>query len=84
MKDYGIVYSVTQPKAIDFTVNKVYISKDVIQTTRECDGISEECYQFNLIEYDKDEYILLLEQKNADIEALREELEAAKIILGVE
>lgn len=84
MKDYGVVYSVTQPKVIDFTTNKVYIAKNIIQTTRECDGINEECYQFDLIEYDKDEYIILLEQKNADIETLREELEAAKIILGVE
>jgi len=84
MKDYGIVYSVTQPKAIDFTNDKVYIAEGITQTIRECEGTSEECYQFNLVEYDKDEYILLLAQKNADIEALREELEAAKIILGVE
>ena len=37
-----------------------------------------------LLEYDKNEYFALLSQNQQNIEALQEELQAAKILLGVE
>ena len=42
------------------------------------------CFSYTLTEYDKDEYLDLLFKQQANITSLQEELEAAKILLGVE
>ena len=84
MKTYNITYSTTQPEQTEITATKVFIASEIEQITRAPEGIEEQCFQYKLVEYDKDEYILLLSQNNTDIESLQEELQAAKILLGVE
>ena len=84
MKTYNTTYSIIEPPAIEITETKVFIASNIEQTTREFEDKSEQCYTYTLTEYDKDEYILLLAQNSADIAALQEELQAAKILLGVE
>ena len=84
MKAYENTYSLIEPPAIEITKTKVFIASNIEQITREFEDKTESCYSYTLTEYDKDEYILLLAQNNADIAALQEELAAAKILLGVE
>lgn len=80
MKNLGKTYSDTPPKALEITGAKVFISSDVRQAYID----SNLMYEFNLIEYDKDEYIALMAAKASRIDELEEELEAAKILLGVD
>ena len=84
MKIYNPTYSLNEPPKTEITETKVFVAKDIELVERECEGEKETCYQYSLIEYDKDEYFAILFQNQQDIEALQEELRAAKILLGVE
>ena len=84
MKTYNFIYSTTEPPKIDITATKVFLATDVKEIEREVEDTIEHCYQYTLTEYDKDEYLAILSQNQQDIEALQEELQAAKILLGVE
>ena len=80
MLNYSKVHSITRPKDIEITNNKVLIATNIIPYSDEdLEGFEYECTV-----YDKDEYIMTLAENQNNIAALREELEAAKIILGVE
>lgn len=81
MKIYNPVYSLTQPQEIELTDTKVFVASNVQQVTREVEGSQEQCYSYILTEYTKDEYITTTAQTVA---ALQEELQATKILLGVE
>ena len=81
MKLYNITYSTTQPENIEITTTKVFVASNIEAVERTAEGITEQCYSFDLTEYDKDEYIALMANNNA---SLQEELEATKILLGVE
>ena len=83
MKTYELTYSSNPPKEVEITETKVFIAKNIQQVERQFEDTIEQCYQYTLIEYNKDEYLTLLLQKQEDIDSLREELEAAKILLGV-
>lgn len=61
MKDYGLQRSTVEPQTVEITESKVFIATNVEQ-------IGEQEYQFNLVEYDKDEYIRMIDKKNADLE----------------
>lgn len=84
MKVYNSTYSTIEPPKIDITKTKVFLATDIQEIDREIENITEHCYVYNLIEYDKDEYFAILSQNQQDIAALQEELRAAKILLGVE
>lgn len=84
MKTYNFTYSTIEPPKIDITATKVFLATNIQEIEREVEDTIEHCYQYTLIEYDKDEYLAILSQNQQDIEALQEELRAAKILLGVE
>lgn len=84
MKIYEPTYSSIEPPKIDITTTKVFLATNVQEIEREVEDMVEHCYQYTLTEYDKDEYLAILSQNQQDIEALQEELRAAKILLGVE
>ncbi len=84
MKTYNFTYSTIEPPKIDITATKVFIASDIQEIEREVEDTIEHCYQYTLTEYDKDEYLTILSQNQQDIAALQEELQAAKILLGVE
>ena len=84
MINYGQVKGSVRPQEIEITSDKVFIASNIEEYTETIDERTIAGFQYNLTEYTKDEYIILLSQTNADINALREELEAAKILLGVE
>lgn len=80
MKTYAGVHSQNRPQPIEITKTQVFVNKNINEYVR--DGFTG--YEYDIEIYDKDEYILVLATNQEDIAALREELEAAKILLGVE
>ena len=84
MKIYNFAHSTTTPPPVDITATKVFIASDVKEVDKEIEDAIVHCFEYTLTEYDKDEYLAILSQNQQDIEALQEELHAAKILLGVE
>lgn len=84
MKIYEPTYSVNKPPEIETTSTKVFVSTDVKETLIEIEENTVNCFCYTLVEYDKDEYLDILFKQQTDIAALQEELQAAKILLGVE
>ena len=71
MKDHGTVKSCVQPKEVEIDDFSVWVASD-IKSIKEDD--SEESqgfsgYEYKLIQYDKDEYIKLIGEKNESLEA---------------
>lgn len=81
MKDYGVVYGSIEPQTIEITPTSVLIASNIESYEQEVDGHSISGYKYNYVEYSKDEYLL---QQTNNINALQEELAAAKVLLGVE
>ena len=86
MKQYANpTYSTIKPEPVEITDTRVFVASNIEPATQINSQEEEiQCWKYDLIEYTKDEYILLMAQNNADIAALQEELHAAKILLGVE
>lgn len=68
MKDYGLTMAMEIPKEIDIKETKVFVSTDIEQITVETEEDTHTEYQFNLIEYEKDEYIQMMVEKEKDLE----------------
>ena len=68
MKNYGLQRSAVEPKAVEITESKVFVAKDIEQVTVTMDEQEVQEYQFNLMEYDKDEYIQIISEKNEELE----------------
>ena len=85
MTNLGTTYSTEKPNAIEITDKKVFVAENIqpCKVQQEFD-VQVSGYKFDLTEYDKDEYILLMTQQVAKVDALEDELAAAKILLGVE
>lgn len=81
MKNYGKVQSLNQPQEIEIKEDKVFIASNIQSYTIEVEDKEENGYEYDYVEYSKDEYIALLSQQS---QQLAEELAAAKILLGVE
>lgn len=71
MKDYGVQRSAVEPLEVEITETKVFVASDVKQITVNMDMEEQEHveYEFNLVEYDKDEYIKMISDKNSALEA---------------
>ena len=68
MKNYGLKRSAVEPKAVEITESKVFVATDIEQVTLTMDKQEVQEYQFNLVEYDKDEYIKIISEKNEELE----------------
>ena len=68
MKNYGLQKSAVEPKAVEITESKVFVATDIEQVTVTMDEQKVTEYQFNLVEYDKDEYIQIISEKNEELE----------------
>ena len=84
MKIYEHTYSMNRPQEIETTSTKVFVASNIEEVTLEVEEKAINCFSYTLAEYDKDEYLDLLFKQQTDIAALQEELQAAKILLGVE
>lgn len=80
MKDYGTQRSTVEPLELEITDSKVFVASNIAEISE--DGTDEEPgfsgYEFDLIEYEKDEYIKLQAEKNAELE---EELTETQVAL---
>ena len=68
MKNYGLQRSTIEPKAVEITESKVFIATDIELVTLTINEQETQEYQFNLVEYDKDEYINIISEKNEELE----------------
>ncbi len=84
MKIYEHTYSMNRPQEIETTSTKVFVASNIEEVTLEVEEKAKTCFSYTLTEYDKDEYLDILFKQQTDITALQEELQAAKILLGVE
>ena len=81
MKNYGKVQSLNQPQEIEIKEEKVFLASNIQPYTTIVEDKEESGYEYDYVEYTKDEYIKLLSQQS---QRLEEELAAAKVLLGVE
>lgn len=69
MIDYGKQKSTVKPDELELTESKVFVSSNITEVnepgTDEQPGFSG--YEFDLIEYDKDEYIKIQAEKNESL-----------------
>lgn len=85
MINYGLTYSVDKPKYLEITDTKVFVSSNIQLVEKEDErGETEQVYEYELVEYDKNEYLNELAQSFIEVQSLKDELQAAKIILGVD
>mgnify|MGYP006916045682 CR=1 FL=1 len=68
MKDYGITRSTDRPLDVEVLQTKVFVASNIQQVTVTIEEETVTEYEFNLMEYDKDEYILHMIEQNADLE----------------
>lgn len=70
MIDYGTQRSTVMPSELELTETKVFVYSNIVSIsevgTEEQPGFVG--YEFNLVEYDKDEYIKLQVQQNTALE----------------
>lgn len=81
MINYGRVRGAEVPQNIEITNTAVYIASNIEPYTEDIDDKTVTGYEYDYIQYSKDEYLLILSERN---EILSDELQATKIILGVE
>ena len=75
------VRSAVQPQEIEIIGNFVYVASNITPYEETVDGYTKSGYEYECTRYTKDEYLL---RQQAEIASLAQELQAAKILLGVE
>ena len=75
------VSSPVQPQEVTVLANSVLVASNITPYEEEVDDKIITGYEYDCTEYSKDEYLVLQTEKVA---ALEQELQAAKILLGVD
>lgn len=88
MIDYGKQRSTVKPDELELTETKVFVSSNIIEVEEPSAG-EHPCgtaWEFDLIEYDKDEYIKSQAEKNVELEKQIESTQEALdfLLLNVE
>lgn len=68
MKDYGLTRSTVEPQEVEITETKVFVATDIHPVTIVIEDNETTEYEFNLVEYDKDDYIKIISNKNTELE----------------
>ena len=84
MKKIFDVRSDVCPPEIKVTPTQVFVTSNIVEYTKEINDKEEHGYKYDYTIYTKDQYILLIAQQTKAIEQLQDELQAAKILLGVD
>ena len=77
MKDYGLQRSAVKPSEREFTETKVFVYTDIKEVVESSENSNINLFEFNMIEYDKDEFIELLSDKNKSLESEITEIQLA-------
>lgn len=75
------VRSATRPNEITITANAVLVASNITPYEETIDDRTITGFEYDCVQYTKDEYLL---QQSQEIASLAQELQAAKILLGVE
>jgi hypothetical protein len=75
------VRSSVRPQEVTVTANSVLVASNITPYEEEIYDRTSTGYEYDCTEYSKDEYLVLQTEKVA---ALEQELQAAKILLGVD
>ena len=75
------VRSSIRPNEVTFTATSVFVASNIRQYSETVEDRQIEGYEYDCVEYSKDEYLMM---QGAKIQSLEEELRAAKILLGVD
>ena len=81
MMNLGRVRGNDRPQEIKITNSSVFIASNIQSYEETIDEHYVTGFEYDLIQYSKDEYLLLLAKQNSE---LVDELQATKILLGVE
>ena len=81
MTNHGIQYSTSRPAEVEMTDKYVFIAKNITPYSKEIEEHTIEGFQYEYIQYTKDEYLL---SQSTKMQELEQELAAAKILLGVD
>ena len=81
MINLGIQHSTERPQEMEITPNAVFVATDIEPYSKEIEGHMLNGFQYNYTKYTLSEYLAI---QNANIASLQEELQAAKILLGVD
>lgn len=68
MKDYGLVRSTIKPQEVEIKQTKVFVTSNIRQFTFTIEDEEVTEYEFNLVEYDKDDYIKMMIDRNTKLE----------------
>ena len=77
MKDYGLQRSAVKPSEREFTETKVFVYTDIKEVVESSENGDINLFEFNMIEYEKDEFIELLSDKNKSLESEITEIQLA-------
>ena len=67
MKNYGVQKSSVLPNNFEITDSKVFVYENIEKIISKIEDQEITEYQFNLIGYDKDEYIKIISEKNEEL-----------------
>lgn len=81
MINHGTQYSTNEPQTIEITSDSVFVASNISPYSKQIEGRTMSGYQYNYVQYSLAEYFAL---QNAKIAELQEQLQAAKILLGVD
>ena len=87
MKNHGLTRNMDEPLAVEVTASKVFVASNVEQITVQDEEGSHTEYQYDLTEYEKDEYIRIMNDRNETTEAELTDVQLAlcdvyELILG--
>lgn len=74
MKQYNNIQSTIKPKNIDVRPNKVYININVHEIVQKIDDEEITMYEYDSIEYTKDEYIAIQYKQNDETQSALAEI----------
>ena len=66
MTNHGIQYSTARPDDIMVTADSVFLATNITPYSKEIEGRNVEGFQYNYVQYSKDEYIIKLHQDLVD------------------
>ena len=69
--------SAVKPSEREFTETKVFVYTDIKEVVESSENGDINLFEFNMIEYDKDEFIELLSDKNKSLESEITEIQLA-------
>lgn len=84
MINFGRVRGNQKPKEVEITESAVFVASNITPYEETIEDKTINGYEYDYVSYTKDEYILNLHSIDKSIEELQEQLEATKILLGVE